>query len=403
MPRGRGNVRGRSSTRAQNKREQCQVSRNQDNVNVQNQNQDGASTNQNVNTLLSEDRELPAIQMFGESQHQNRLPAINVLPFSGKPDMLEYFISQLKELQNFFGWDDKFLLMMAKSKLIEKAQIYISQISVTKTIESAEELFTLLRNFFKAKPLAALIAEMESIRMLPAESIQNLTHRLDLAAARVYKDVPEEELNKLKFVKFISIIPPEIRVFVLQHTDKDYALAVEKAILAQECQMSSNILNTKMENSQISELNEKLNALTVSVKKIGEQKMSSEDKESPQTDRRPHYKRSFYQRWPRQNYKNNQDQYKFRSNNNLRGHGNINKHRYQNNFRNSSDNHHQNPKENEMTCQLCSNKGHSARFCGLYSFQSRYHGARADDMQSTATRGQQANYGNNYPNFQGGW
>lgn len=166
--------------------------------------------------------------------------------------------------------------MMAKSKLVDKAQAYISQISTKKNTSSEEELFKLLKNFFKQKPIAALIADLENIRMLPAESIQNFAHCIDLAAAKVYTDIPETELSKLKFVKFISLIPPEFRVLVLQQTNSNYEIAVEKAILAQECQISNSILNDKTECNQIQQLTEKINALTMSLKQNKQDKYDNQ-------------------------------------------------------------------------------------------------------------------------------
>lgn len=171
----------------------------------------------NINTIFSDEGEMPSLHMFGESCQSSRLPAINIVPFSGKPDMLEYFVTQLKEMQYFFKWDDRYLLIMAKSKLVDKAQTYISQVAETRQIKSSEELFQLLRTFFKVKPVGALISELDNLKMLPAENIQNLAHRIDILASKVYKNTPLEELNKLKFVKFIALIPPEIRIFVLQH------------------------------------------------------------------------------------------------------------------------------------------------------------------------------------------
>lgn len=324
------------------------------------------ASSQNLNTIIEEDNEMPTLNMFGETQQMtSKLPAINVLPFSGKPETLDFFISQLRDLQKFFKWDDRFLLMMAKSRLVDKAQAYISQVSTTKTIESAEELFQLLTKFFKKKPIAALIAEVENIRLLPAETIQNFAHRLDLAVAKVYVDIPEAELNKIKFVKFLALIPPEFRIFILQHTSSNYEVAVEKAILAQECAISESILNEKAESSQINQLTQKINALTLSIQKnqnnSNNNDNSTADRQNENKDQVPELSRRQNVHYRRQTSYNNRGYFRSR--------GGINKFKNQESYRNSAPSF-QNSRQNDR-CQLCHNFGHSARFCKMYGFQPR--------------------------------
>lgn len=55
------------------------------------------SENQIINAIIGEDNEMSSLTTFDEIQHC-KLPAINLLLFSGRPETLNFFISQLAVL-----------------------------------------------------------------------------------------------------------------------------------------------------------------------------------------------------------------------------------------------------------------------------------------------------------------
>lgn len=79
--------------------------------------------------------------------------------------------------------------------------------------------------------------------MLPAESISNLAHRYDSSTPKAHNTIKEvDALNAIKFNKFISIIPSNYRVHILQNNIVTYGEAVEKARLLQDCKVNNELI-----------------------------------------------------------------------------------------------------------------------------------------------------------------
>lgn len=61
---------------------------------------------------------------------------------------VNFFIDQIKDLADTYKWNDKYTLMYTKSKLIGKAQAFITEAQEIKRCTNTDELFSKLKNFF---------------------------------------------------------------------------------------------------------------------------------------------------------------------------------------------------------------------------------------------------------------
>jgi len=105
------------------------------------------------------------------------------------------------------------------------------------------------------------LIEFNAMTPLPTESILNFSHRLDVAARKVYKNLNEENLNQVKFVKFLSVISPEIRLSLLQQDVKEYKLAVTKANQLQQILLTNQKLSVNHDELLVNKLSEQVNIL----------------------------------------------------------------------------------------------------------------------------------------------
>lgn len=298
------------------------------------------------------------------SSNHTQNPIIHVQNFDGNNMQINFFIDQIKDLADTYNWNDKYTLMYTKSKLIGKAQVFVNQAQEIKKFENTEELFSKLRNFFKVQSLATNINDFHNFVILPQESIQNTAHRLDLIAHRVYKDMDNDNLEKIKFVKFLQVIPSNIRAKLLENNITTYPEAIEKAELMQNCATNNKILNCdKEENEKFDNLTHQINSLQASIEKIEKDKTENakkraKDKSHKNSDNHFHTK----QRGNIGNVKRNFRAGRF----NVRGRRNFRNYRGGNNYGNRNDNYRNNYHNyNKIQCQICDTWGHSAKFCNI--------------------------------------
>ena len=68
----------------------------------------------------------------------------NIIPFDGNPQMLEFFISQIKDYGSINKYDDKTLLFAAKTRLKGQALEFIIQKIKAQPINSSKDFFACL-------------------------------------------------------------------------------------------------------------------------------------------------------------------------------------------------------------------------------------------------------------------
>ena len=301
---------------------------------------------------------------------------INITPFSGDPEQLEYFITQVKDLASLNKWVDKHTLAYTRSKLQGQAHTFIIQRSTYENLNSTNDLFSALRAQFRQQNVCKSINEFNSLVMLPGESIRNLTHRLDAIAPRAHQSVKDKKaLEAIKFNKFIGIVPNEYRKAILQDNIAEYNEAVEKATLLQDCDISNEIIcqttsaaysHTPMQNiqSELNTIKESLHYLT----------QNSANNNNTEKSKTFHHKDKFHQQKSWQKYRNNQPYKSGRYDNNFKQKRFFNRHpqpkqqqipevqQFTNPTPSASNSTHL-PMPPMIICQFCNQVGHSCRFC----------------------------------------
>lgn len=214
-----------------------------------------------------------------QSSNHSNFFNIHISPFLGDPDLLEFFISQVKDVAASNNWPEKQALTL--SKLDGPARTFIVQKLEYHNINTTTELFNLLRTQFKKQNVCKAISEFNAIVMLPAESISNLAHRLDSLAPKAHNTIKDANaLNAIKFNKFISIIPSNYRVHILQNNIQTYCEAVEKARLLQDCEVNNELICQTSLSTPLQDLKSQINELKESIAHFS-QKPYDKDNNAP--------------------------------------------------------------------------------------------------------------------------
>lgn len=343
-------------------------------------NNDGTSAS-NSTIAISPASSMPILAPVEENNisvlHNNpniKSSDINILPFDGNPEHIEFFRSQILDIATIFQWSDLYTLNVARSKLTGKARDFYIQSHQAEPFTSVHDFFNRLLAFFPTSSVAQRICDLESFVALPDEPIQHLIHRLNISARKVYPSMPLESLNQVKFTKLIKILPENYRQSILQDRISDYDAAVAKATLIYQSMSQNNTLSQSSQNHTINIIQDKVNALQTSVDTITENKNQKHNNKDHQSKSSNRSRKTHFNRRPN-----------FR-----RGH------RFHNQFKFSHQTRFQKKKQNQdsqnttssqstssaVPCQFCLCFGHTARDCAfaLFVLQGKQHQSSTSSM-----------------------
>ena len=126
--------------------------------------------------ILTPQNIVPPVRTFTS----NRVLGSDNAFLDGNPDHLNYFISQFKDEARLKDWSYNRLLQNIKKKLKGKAFDFMKQAQNIEDLKPSEELFEKLKYFFTPQSETHYFNALESLSMLPGESITHLAHRLNI-------------------------------------------------------------------------------------------------------------------------------------------------------------------------------------------------------------------------------
>lgn len=168
---------------------------------------------------------------------------ISIAPFTGEPEQLEFFITQVTGVAACNKWNDKQTLTYARSKLKGPARNFFIKKTEYNHISTSAELFAVLRAQFRKHNECHAISDFHTIAMQADDSIRNFAHKLDSLAPKAHEVIKDKEaLNSINFNKFISVIPNNFHIHILQNNIKTYNDAVDKAALLEDCNINNQFI-----------------------------------------------------------------------------------------------------------------------------------------------------------------
>lgn len=269
------------------------------------------------------------------------------IDFDGEPTMIDFFFNQIRTLASIHKWKDNETIQFLGGKLTGAARTYFTQNPDLFKADNLDFVEKEFRTFFAPISKTTALIEFNNLTLLPQETIRNLAHRLNVLTNRVYDNISDKNaLDNIKFTKFVSIIPSNLRIKIQEEEINNYSNAVERSQTLQDISQNEKILQTCPNTTgadsitkQLHELSEKINALSFvsQTKDCNNVKDNMHERDYDIKNRSPH------------NYRSNPRNFKTRFNNNR---NNTNSFSARNKNRNSP-----------VICQLCSKRNHTADKC----------------------------------------
>lgn len=328
---------------------------------------DGSSVTSNSSMPILTPQVLPT--QSHDNSNKNNLPNFKIQTFDGNPDELNFFINQIKDIARIQNWSDDVTLVQITSHLRGKALQLISQKREFSPFESSDHLFEELKAHFTQTSVASYIVEYENLQMLPHETISNLSHRLEFLTHKVYNKVTDPQaLDQIKYVKLLKVIPPNYRLLIMQNNITNYKIALEKARLAQDCEIQNSVLSNTpavAEKDRFLELTEQVNNLQTTINKFSEgTKINEPTYEKSANKPRPNFQFQ-NKRIQHNNFTGRRGNFRRDHFKHSRGNRRNFRHPHRNNYRNQNSRNFQATQPENLKCQLCLCVGHSARECSI--------------------------------------
>lgn len=151
---------------------------------------------------------------------------IQIQPFSGDPNLVTFFFEQIKEVRSIYKLTDKETLALFKSKLVGPAlQFFLDSCS----IKNKDDLDASQKEFEKFfKPINAS-TNINEIKIEENESLNNFSLRIDKALCHKYPKLDQLAICELKKDLFVSALPKNIKIKILEHEFSTFDEILEKA------------------------------------------------------------------------------------------------------------------------------------------------------------------------------
>lgn len=150
-----------------------------------------------------------------------------IAPFNGDPDILEFFIEQVKFKLKNNNWDDSHALAFVKSKLTDAAlKFYISS-PLCKNAKNVDELFSILRKFFRTESDTAISQQFAEIKFETNESIYFFANRLENIVRKRFPQMKEDSIQQVLTAKFTDLIPTKFKLHLLTQKTSSFSEMVD--------------------------------------------------------------------------------------------------------------------------------------------------------------------------------
>lgn len=168
------------------------------------------------------------------------LPRIVITPYSGDPELLEFFIEQITEKIKASNLSNEEALAFIKSKLIDRAlKFYVSSYPCRRATEP-ERLFQVLRQHFGRESSGSIASQYKNITFTPNEDIRDFANRLELLTRKRFPDLPDSSIEQLLTAKLTEAIPASYEVHLLTTKPKGFYEMVNTLASLQEVLLSKN-------------------------------------------------------------------------------------------------------------------------------------------------------------------
>lgn len=155
---------------------------------------------------------------------------ISIQNFDGNPATVDFFFSQLKDLQDLNKYTEKETIALFKSKLTGPALHFYLDSNVIEQNESLDNLHTQFKNFFcpvQNKNIA--LSNLENLKYEANESIRNFSYRLIRTLNLAYPNINSDALATLKMTYLMKTLPQNIRIKLLEEGIQTFDLALKRA------------------------------------------------------------------------------------------------------------------------------------------------------------------------------
>lgn len=251
------------------------------------------------------------------NQHNNNPKhfSIPIQPFAGDPAVLDFFAKQIQDVCTINNYENNQAVAFFRAHLTGAALNFYCTDPYFKGNLTLQQIIDKFKEYFLVTPNAS-VHTLQTLQILPSESMHNLAHRLNKIIAQVYPELVDEAArNTIKLTHFTAALPYSIKVVLLKENIVDFNEAVKRAQQLQDIEISAAMVPTHPSDIKIASLNEEVNALKQQINAISLQKSEQNKTKQDHREYRNAYKTRFSRKPYDRNFGNKQNYYKPKFNN----------------------------------------------------------------------------------------
>lgn len=151
---------------------------------------------------------------------------IQIQPFSGDPTLVTFFFEQIKEVKSIYKLTDKETVALFKSKLVGPALQFFLESCYSKCKDDIDANQKEFEKFFKPKNVST---NLNNLKLEENESLNNFSFRIDKALCQKYPKLDQAAIAELKKDIFVSALPKNIKIKILEYELSSFDEILEKA------------------------------------------------------------------------------------------------------------------------------------------------------------------------------
>lgn len=161
--------------------------------------------------------------------NSHRQIPINIKECNGED--IEFFVQNICQAARLNSWSDEEAILYLKTKLCGQALKFYMNSASCNSSTSLNDVCNILKEFFiHESTMSSALAEFQSIKLIPGESMKNLAFRVENCARKTYEKVQSEEaMDQIMAAQFFAAIPTEIKKHFINEELPNFRAMVKKA------------------------------------------------------------------------------------------------------------------------------------------------------------------------------
>lgn len=152
--------------------------------------------------------------------------SINIPPFEGDGEELEFFFRQVSDLASINKWTNLQTVAYVRANVRGPARDLFLKNETLLNATTLTEVISIFKAFFQKKTSAAFLKDFNALVFNPSEPLRQSIQNLEFITKNSFPNITDTiALNAIKFSKLLEVLPKDFKLHLLQNKTTDFDVA----------------------------------------------------------------------------------------------------------------------------------------------------------------------------------